>query len=185
MCRFFLTNQYLNRQNDQQRHFCFLVPMDMVYEDFIAGVVKTELGDRFRVKTQATDWLTEQDVFQIRNDLILTDTQTGTRLVADTKYKVRKYEPGDRKAGISQPDLYQMVSYGLRRNTRQVVLLYPAKYGQAPASPRTFTVSSGLMDNQPIHVNAVDLTVTGSSKQDMLDTLIPQLHDAFKPVVNP
>ena len=175
MCRFFLSDQYLNRQDAHQRHFCFLVPMDMVYEDFITGVVKTHLGHRYRVQTQATDWLTEQRVFQIRNDLLLTDKQTGARLVVDTKYKVRKYESDDRKAGIIQTDLYQMISYGLRQNTRQVVLLYPMKYGQEPAQPQTFTVNSSLMDNQSIHISAVDLTVTGPTKQTMISGLTTQL----------
>ena len=193
MCRFFLTDQYLNRQNDQQRHFCFLVPMDMVYEDFIAGVVETELGNQFRVQTQAeshltTTWPGGEKTFKIKNDLLLTDRNTETRLVVDTKYKVRKYESGDRKAGINQTDLYQMVSYGLRRDTRQVVLLYPRLYdpeaGQddtnlSSVQPDTFTVNSGLMDNQPIHIKAVDLTVTGMSKQALISTLVGQLERAF------
>lgn len=179
MCRFFLTGQYLNQQDAHQRHFCFLAPMDMVYEDFITGVVKTHLGHQFRVKAQAEDWLTEQKIFKIKNDLLLTDKQTGARLVVDTKYKVRTYEFGDRKTGISQTDLYQMVSYGLRRNTQQVVLLYPMKYGQEPAQPQKFSVNSGLLENQPIHIRVVDLTVTGSSKSAMISVLIEQLNQAF------
>ena len=184
MCRFFLADQYLNRQDAHQRHFCFLVPMDMVYEDFIAGVVKTHLGHRYRVKTQAVDYLaqtgvTGKNVFQIRNDLLLTDKQTGASLVVDTKYKVRKYDTTDPRSGISQPDLYQMVSYGLRRNTQEVVLLYPAKYGQEPAPPQAFTVNSVLMDNQPIHISAVDLTVTAPTKQAMVSALVSQLEPAL------
>jgi 5-methylcytosine-specific restriction enzyme subunit McrC len=187
MCRFFLSNQYMNRQNDQQRHFCFLVPMDVVYEDFITGVVKTHFGHKFQVQSQATDWLTEEEVFQIRNDLFLTDRQTRETIIADTKYKVRKVEPGDKKAGISQADLYQMVSYGLRRNTRQILLLYPVKYGQPPTIPVTFTVNSVMMGNQPIRIQATDLTITGNvtSQQEFTqhiieETLVPQLAKAFK-----
>jgi 5-methylcytosine-specific restriction enzyme subunit McrC len=187
MCRFFLTNEYLNRQDEQQRHFCFLVPMDMVYEDFIAGVVRTELGHQYRVQTQATDWLTGEKVFQIRNDLLLTDERTKAKLVVDTKYKVRSYEQNDPKAGISQTDLYQMVSYGLRRHTRQVVLLYPRQFGQEPQEPQRFTVNSGLMDNQPIQIQAVDLTVTGQVrtqkefKEEVVRTVLcGQLTEAFK-----
>lgn len=183
MCRFFLADQYLNRQDDQQRHFCFLVPMDMVYEDFISGVIKTYQGHQFTVKTQATDWLTEQSTFQIRNDMLLIDKQTKDTLVVDTKYKVRQYETGDRKAGISQTDLYQMVSYGLRRNTRHVLLMYPKAFQTAidnTAEPplvdtHAFTVNSGLMDNQPIHIRAVDITITGTTKQTMILTLINQI----------
>ena len=186
MCRFFLTDQYLNRQNDQERHFCFLVPMDMVYEDFIAGVVKNHLGHQFRVQTQAVDYLAKtgaigRDVFQIRNDLLLTDKRTAAITVVDTKYKVRKYDPTDPKTGISQTDLYQMVSYALRRNTRQVVLLYPLAYGQKPSLVQDFTVTSALMaePDQPIHIQAVDLTVTGISKEAILDQLLPELSNVL------
>ena len=55
-----------------------------------------------------------------------------------------------------------MVSYGLRRDTRQLVLLYPTPYGQEPALTQQFTVNSGLMSPEPIHIQAMDLTVTGS-----------------------
>jgi len=189
MCRFFLTDQYLNRQDDQQRHFCFLIPMDMVYEDFISGVVKTHLSSRFDVKLQAPGCLTEQGIFQIRNDMLLTHKQTGAKLVVDTKYKVRKYESVDKKVGIIQADLYQMVSYGLRQNARQVLLMYPKAFQPAindinTAEPplvdtHAFTVNSGLMDNQPIHIRAVDLTVTGATKQAMVLTLIEQLEQVL------
>ena len=192
MCRFFLSNQYMNRQNDQQRHFCFLAPMDTIYEDFVTGVIKTHFGHQFQVQPQATDWLTEEKVFQIRNDLLLTDKQTKETIVADTKYKVRKVEPGDRKAGVSQTDLYQMVSYGLRRNTCHILLLYPVKYGQFPTAPITFSVNSVMMGNQPIRIQATDLTITGdvTSQQDFTQqviekTLVPQLTEAFKQVENP
>ncbi|QDK80720.1 hypothetical protein EXU85_19750 [Spirosoma sp. KCTC 42546] len=181
MCRFFLNHQYLNRQNAQQRHFCFLVPMDMVYEDFVAGVVKTEVGSQLEtIRTQATGWLTDQQVFQIRNDLLITD-KLGSHLVVDTKYKVRKYELGDRKAGVSQTDLYQMVSYALRRTTNRVLLLYPLPFGQQPTEPKTFHISSELMKENTIHIRAEDLTVTGETKQEMLSNLVAQLRDAFLP----
>lgn len=191
MCRFFLSDQYLNRLNAHQQHFCFLVPMDMVYEDFIAGVVRSQLGHQYTVKTQSTDFLAQSEptgkaVFQIRNDLVLTDRQTGASLVVDTKYKIRPSETTDPKAGISQSDLYQMISYGLRRNTRQVVLLYPSMYNQEPAQPQTYTVHSGLMNGGPICIQAVDLTVTGLVRtqkefnhQVVKGVLLPQLATAF------
>jgi len=138
--------------------------MDMVYEGFIAGVVKDELGHQYRVKTQVTDWLTEEQVFQIRNDLLLTNRQTETTLAVDTKYKVRAFEPGDSKASITQMDLYQMVSHGLRRSSQHVVILYPRPFVREPELPQRFTVNSDLLDKQPIHIQAVDLTVTGSMK---------------------
>ena len=185
MCRFFLTDQFLNRTNDHNRHFCFLVPMDLIYEDFITGVVKTHFGDRFTVTSQAVNHLattqpTGNKVFKIKNDLLLRHKVSGVVTVVDTKYKVRSHEEADKKAGINQTDLYQMVSYGLRQNTRDVLLLYPVTYGKAPEPPQEFTVDSYLLANhQSIHIRAVDLTVTGESKQTIVATLLPQLTAAF------
>ncbi|MBO0952013.1 McrC family protein [Fibrella forsythiae] len=184
MCRFFLTDQYSNRKDDQQRHFCFLVPMDLIYEDFITGIVKTHLGNRFTVTSQAVNYLaathpTGNKVFKIKNDILLTDKANKAVTVVDTKYKVRKYESADNKAGISQTDLYQMVSYGLRQNSRDVLLLYPLAHYEASRSVQEFTVTSALLANQPIHIRAVDLTLTGESQQAIVDTLLPQLTAAF------
>lgn len=181
MCRFFLADSYLTRPDIDQPHFCFLVPMDYVYEDFITGVIQTHLSQSFRkVTSQATTWLTEERVFQIRNDLLLTYADQ-SRLVVDTKYKLRNYAPTDRKTGISQADLYQMISYGLRQNTRQILLLYPVAYGQQPAPPKTFTVASALMPGLPMAIRAVDLPVTGPTKDTMLADLLPALTTALTP----
>ena len=177
MCRFFLADSYLTRADTDQVHLCFLVPMDYVYEDFIAGVIEQHFTAYFKkITTQATKWLTEEKVFQIRNDILLT-YPSESRVIADTKYKVREYI--NRKAGISQTDLYQVVSYGLRQNTQQILLLYPTPYGKQPTPIQELTVTSKLMDNRRIHIQAVDLTITGETKQDMLNNLLIELRSAF------
>ena len=109
--------------------------------------------------------------------------------MVDTKYKVRQYDPGDKKVGINQTDLYQMVSYGLRRNTQEVLLLYPRAFQSATSdlnsagpplgNDHTFTVNSGLMLDEPIYIRTVDLTVTGTSKQEMVSTLVGQLEQVL------
>ncbi len=175
MCRFFLANRYLTHPDSDQQHFCFLVPMDYVYEDFITGVIETHLGSLFhKITPQATKWLTEEKIFQIRNDILLTYPDK-SKLVVDTKYKLRDALVTDRKTGVSQTDLYQMISYGLRQNTREVLLLYPVRYNHQPAETQTFTVTSELMANLPINIRAADLTITGETKQSMLDKLLPEL----------
>ncbi|GAA4405171.1 McrC family protein [Nibrella viscosa] len=179
MCRFFLANSYLNRQDAHQRHFCFLVPMDVVYEDFITEVTRLHFGKPYRVQPQASDWLTDQRVFQIRNDLLLTNRTTGKQLIVDTKYKRRDLQPADAKQGISQTDLYQMVSYALRRATDQVLLLYPCAYGNAPAAPVQFTVTSGLLNTTSLHLRAADIAITGPSREQMVQQVIQQLSHVF------
>lgn len=179
MCRFFLVDSYLTRTDVTHQNLCFLVPMDNVYEDFVSGVIRQHFGAGFKkITPQATNWLTDEKVFQIRNDLLLTYSNS-ERLIVDTKYKLRHNHPDDPKVGVSQTDLYQMVSYALRQNTRQVVLLYPVAEGKQPLPERTFSVNSELMGNQPIYIRAVDLIVTGATKQDMLDSVCSALTAVF------
>ncbi|QJD81625.1 McrC family protein [Spirosoma rhododendri] len=195
MCRFFLRHQYISQQDAQQRHFCFLVPMDRVYEDLIASVIKRTFTNQFTIKPQATDYLASRinsgdslnglhdKVFQIKNDLLLTSKklgQKGEQLIVDMKYKIRQgNDEADKKAGVSQTDMYQMVSYALRRNTRQVLLLYPVRQGAEPTETVTFTVSSAMIGNEPIRIRAAELRITSDSRERMEAQLITDLESAF------
>jgi 5-methylcytosine-specific restriction enzyme subunit McrC len=166
MCRFFLAHQFLNLQHDDQRHFCFLVPMETVFEDFVSGFLETHFSERFQIQSQATGWLTKERVFQIRNDVLLTERATGRVLVIDTKYKIRRPEPGDRKAGIDQSDLYQMIAYALRRGTDRVLLLYPATEGVG-VPEAAFTVESTWLGSTQLRISALELTITAPSQADL------------------
>ena len=191
MCRFFLSDSYISHPDTHQNHFCFLLPMDYVFEDFIFGVTETCLPKSVTVSSQKTEWLAQkqnaetgewENVFQIRNDMLLTptDKSNGKRLIVDTKYKVRQESIEEKKAGIAQSDMYQMVSYALRQNTTEVALIYPLCYGQAPTEQQTFRVSSPMLNDQPIRIHAVDVCVTGESKQEMITLLTEQLKEIFK-----
>lgn len=120
LCRLFLLNEVMDLNDDQSRNFCFLLPMEVVFEDFIAGFIEAHFPE-WKASKQATDYLATTDgnrIFQIRNDLYFPN-----RLIVDTKYKT--LYPNDDKFGISQADMYQMVAYALKRNCFKVVLLYP------------------------------------------------------------
>ena len=179
MCRFFLSDSSLNRQDAHERHFCFLLPMDYIFEDFIAGIAQLHLHQEFKVKSQSTGWLTDQSAFQIRNDLLLTHKGTGRSIIIDTKYKLRDQENKDSKKGISQVDLYQMVSYALRRETDQVVLLYPCRLGQFPLEQVHFSVSSGMLMIQPIHIRALDIPITGLAREEIEARVVQSLLEAL------
>jgi 5-methylcytosine-specific restriction enzyme subunit McrC len=178
MCRFLLSDSYLNRQEAHERHFCFLLPMDYVFENFIAGIAQLHLHQEFKVKSQSTDWLTDQRVFQIRNDLLLTHKKSSRKLIVDTKYKLRDQENKDSKQGISQTDLYQMISYALRRETDQVVLLYPCRLGQSRTDAAPFTVSSGVL-SQPINIRAIDIPITGATREEIEARVVHFLKEAL------
>lgn len=194
MCRFFLSDSYISHPDTYQNHFCFLLPMDSIFEEFIFGVTETCLPKFVTVSPQNRDWLAQkqnaktgewENVFRIKNDMLLTPTREGIgkRLIVDTKYKVRResIDAEEKKAGIAESDMYQMVSYALRQNTTQVALIYPLCYGQEQSEQQTFQVSSDMLRDQPIQIRAVDVCITGANKADMINLLIKQLTAIFKP----
>lgn len=190
MCRFFLLDSYISQPDTHQTHFCFLLPMDYVFEDFIFGVTEECLRNVVKVSPQKTDWLAQkaipftnkrENVFRIMNDMLLTHEAKGVekRIISDTKYKVRKESIEEKKGGVAQVDLYQMVSYSLRQNSTELVLLYPLSYEQPQSEEQIFYIDSPLLGPNSIRIRAVDVPVTGTSKQSMITALIDRLTYIF------
>lgn len=151
LCRLFLSNQVMDLDDDQSRNFCFLLPMEVIFEDFIAGFIEAHFPE-WKATKQATDYLATTDgkpIFQIRNDLYFPN-----RLIVDAKYKT--LQPTDDKFGISQSDMYQMVAYALKRNCFRVMLLYP-QTGDA-GFEKTFEVAApALQQTIFIQVRTLDI----------------------------
>ena len=183
MCRFFLSNSYLSQPDTHQRHFCFLLPMDYVFEDFIFGVTEDFLPKNVKVSPQKQEYLTREGVFLIKSDMVLTYSNE-ERVIADTKYKNRWEYTEEKKAGITQSGLYQMVSYCIRQHSSEAVLLYPLQYEQKQTESQVFHVDSPLLNTKSICIRAVDLPVTGATKQEMVNQLVNKLHQIFNPNTN-
>ena len=150
----FLSNQVIDIESDDSRNFCFMVPMEYIFEDFIFGFISDKWPE-LRIRNQSTDYLAlneGEEVFQIRNDIYIDDL-----LIIDTKYKIRSNDDG-LKAGVSQSDLYQMVSYSIRRNCKNVLLLYPY-IESAQNAPTLFKVPSEMLSEElNIQVESIDIT---------------------------
>jgi len=168
MCRFFLSQSYLDLTDTTQTNYCFLVPMEYVFEDFLRGFLEEELGEEYMVEYQKTGWLTNEKAFQLRHDLFLTHHTTKRALVADAKYKLRGEEATDKKAGVAQSDMYQLVSYALRSGCTTGLLLYPAQDQAAVPPLIKFTISSCFMPAGPIYVRASSLPVTTHAEEDFV-----------------
>jgi len=129
------------------------------------------------VQSQSTDFLAYNQghkVFQIRNDIYI-----NRQLIIDTKYKVR-YSDGTLKSGVSQNDLYQMVSYAIRRNCRDVLLLYP-ELKSSLKSPAEFKIPSAMLsEDLNIHARNIDITFEDIHEADeMIFKRIELLHAIF------
>lgn len=162
-CRLFLSGEVIDLGAEDTRNFCFLLPMEYIFEDFVSGFI-TVHWPLLGAKSQSRDWLAVnggREVFQIRNDLYIKD-----RLIIDTKYKIRATDDG-LKAGVSQGDLYQMISYSLRRNCREVLLLYPQPEAEQPVSQALLEIQSEMLQVRLcMHVVSIDITFRDIQRAD-------------------
>lgn len=83
-------------------------------------------------------------------------------MIVDAKYNKRYGQEQARKKGIGLADLYQLVSYALRRECPRAVLLYLAADVKVPAEPQRFTVNLELMLANKIELWAADVPVLGA-----------------------
>jgi 5-methylcytosine-specific restriction enzyme subunit McrC len=174
MCRFFLNNEHIQRLVGINNQFCFLLPMNYVFEDFICGFIENKFKDRYRTTYQSSNWLTDQRVFRMMNDIVLKDEKGDLLLIVDTKYKLRQRD-NDAKKGISQSDLYQMLAYAIRQNCKKVLLLYPLSHGLAERPEvDVFTISSQMF-NEPISIMAADIQICSMDTKRLDDIVYEQL----------
>lgn len=158
VCKMILENQVYSHEDYDMRNWSLLFPMELIFEEFIAGYIRKHFGDRFKVEAQKSDLYLHNDpkTFNLQHDILLTNKKTGEQLIIDTKYKPRwNIENGDPKKGISPSDMYQMISYAYRRGTDKVLLIYP-NTSEELAEDYTFVVKNGTTD-ETIRIKAVDV----------------------------
>jgi 5-methylcytosine-specific restriction enzyme subunit McrC len=122
-CKLFLENSISFDYKNNLKLFAFFLPMDYVFEDFIFGFIDKEL-ETIIAKSQRSDVFLDKDKkFNLKPDLWIKTEHKN--LIADTKYKIVYSGQKDPKNGISQNDLYQMLTYAIRFKVSEIILFYP------------------------------------------------------------
>lgn len=172
---------YSNHQYDMSQ-WCLLFPMEYIFEDFVAGFLEQHFSDHWKVKYQKSDMtlVSKPEVFTMQHDIFLTSCDGSNRqIIVDTKYKVRQIEE-DGKAGVSQSDLYQVVSYAYRRGCTEVILIYPNK-DEALLPPEVFEIESGFAGKDIIKVKVVEVPFWSVDNFEGLETKLNyQLKEILK-----
>ncbi|MEZ8928455.1 MULTISPECIES: McrC family protein [unclassified Vibrio] len=130
------------------RAISLLFPMERVFEDYVAKVLRQQVPDDFIVKSQVKrKSLVEHKQaswFKLQPDLLL---EKGGCVVSvlDTKWKLvdQTKDNGSDKYGLSQSDFYQMFAYGQHyfddnSDEREMFLIYPAHDGFETAIGQSF-----------------------------------------------
>ncbi len=175
--KLFLVNEATHLSGEGYQGFSLLLPMERIYERFVSGFIRRHFP-AWQAQEQSSDFLAQtkiegRPVFQIRNDIYLPQHKQ----ILDTKYQLRPYPFENEKTGISSEDMYQMLSYGLARNSEKVVLLYPAHFQEKNWEKKTteFVVEGGLLGDRQIQVKAMDLPITRPNLVDNIDMMETKL----------
>ncbi len=156
-CKTFLQTSILSLQGSDAEFFSFLIPMEVLFESFIARaveeIVKSEFESyKLRIQEQL-GYLAKTEnsrMFALKPDIVLF-RDNNDNLIIDTKYKL--LNPEERKLGISQQDLYQMYAYCRELKSKECVLLYPE--GVNGAIERNFKL--GKNEEINLHVRTISL----------------------------
>ncbi|UQB42497.1 McrC family protein [Thiomicrospira microaerophila] len=150
---------------NQHAGISFLLPMEKLFEAYVASEIQRDLPSGYRLQTQSTKhYLSTQNakpIFQLRPDLVI---YRGNERVAvlDTKWKLLDQNQPDGKAGIAQADMYQLFAYGQKclPGIGRLVLIYPQWAGfVSPLAPFEFDEDLTLdvipfnLDNEQCNIN--------------------------------
>ncbi|MHA4262899.1 McrC family protein [Bacillus cereus] len=174
MCKLFLENQSISNSEFSSSNFCLLIPMEKIFEDFIYGFIKehfnyyyseitAQKSDLYLAKV-AEDKDNTENVFLLRHDIYMrrkTEKNTDlNHMIIDMKYKI--LNGIDNKKGVAQEDLYQMVSYAIRRKCNFVHLIYPEIINHSnPISKNKFLIKDEFShENGTIEINIHTVPIT-------------------------
>jgi len=131
----------LNQQSpftlaDKNAGISFLLPMEKLFEKYVAKCLAKDLLSEFRLTEQRPHKpLATQDksnVFTMKPDIVIHEGKKNNPIcILDTKWKCidqhKTYENDseDKKRDISQSDMYQLFAYGKKYDVPIVVLVYP------------------------------------------------------------
>ena len=155
-----------------------LFPMNDLFERYIAVLLRRALADRgVEVIDQGGhraclgaftgEHLESGDVFRTKPDLIL--RRNGQiRVIIDTKWKRLATDPLDRKHGVSQADVYQLMAYARLYPADELMLLYPGKPGEPAGERQRFGIAGGA---ECLRIATVDVSLPEPALQAALAQL--------------
>jgi 5-methylcytosine-specific restriction enzyme subunit McrC len=111
----------------QSKSFAMLFDMNVLFEEYIGRQTRAALRTQgLSVALQHTRHFLMHDgrgdVFRLKPDIVVSSGEN-TCCIADTKWK--RLTPAERKLGVSQSDLYQMLGYARRYACDRILLIYP------------------------------------------------------------
>lgn len=131
MAQLFLRNRYQTTSAGAGRGTALLFEMNALFEEYVGRLITRALarteyrgslqGGRLFCLTSLDD---ERAVFQTKPDILIWRSGQVVHVI-DTKWKRISSRIDDRKQGVSQGDVYQMMAYAHLYKAPRLTLLYP------------------------------------------------------------
>lgn len=178
LARLFLKREWQATHADPaMRHgISLLFPMNKLFEAYITALTRRALmGTNLTVHAQSgfLNCLIEgengRESFQTKPDIRINDGQR-TVMVVDTKWKRISNKIDDKKHGVSQADIYQMMAYARLYRPTEVMLLYP-HHADLAATPveASYEMRGG---GERLRIASVDLSGANTAVANQLLNLI-------------
>ena len=171
-CKLVMSNQLYSNTTNEMFQWSLLFPMEYIFEDFLAGFLEDKFSQSWKVEYQKSDeYLSNRpEVFNMQHDIFLTSKSGSERkIIIDTKYKIRPKDfKSDKKKGVAQSDLYQMVSYAYKRGCSDVIVVYP-NIGEELHSSDQFEIISGFVGKEKINVIAMEIPFWSISAFELIE----------------
>ncbi len=157
LARMFLTGIAINLTAGDIPTYSFVFDMNELFERFVARFLTSHRREILPPDWQDVAILPQSEgmglylarangknIARLRPDLLFTrKAQPVPLLVADTKYK--RLDASQRKLGIAQEDIYQMLAYAVRLKCPRGLLLYPQMLSASPLRKQFEIDSAGLL----------------------------------------
>jgi 5-methylcytosine-specific restriction enzyme subunit McrC len=164
-----------------------LFPMNDLFEAYVAALARRALSPwGVEVKAQGggafclADWSVDEErpgrLFATKPDLML-GKNGRTLAIIDTKWKAIGRDVTDRKRGVAQADLYQMMAYAQLYRADHLMLLYPYHTGLKRAgllAEHRIAVAGGAK----LDIATVDVRASRAACADELATLLLPMANA-------
>jgi 5-methylcytosine-specific restriction enzyme subunit McrC len=142
-----------------------LFPMNDLFEAYVAALLRRSVaGSGVEVVQQGGlrnclgDWSQDVpchgNVFQTKPDIQLKDAAGRTRLIIDTKWKMLAENLVDRKHGVSQADVYQLMAYARLYDCQELMLLYPATPNSTYGLRKSYGIARGF---ERLQITTIDV----------------------------
>lgn len=135
MAQLFLRNRYQTTSAGSAQGTALLFEMNALFEEYVGRLLTRALaGTEYRVTLQGgrlyclTSLDDERPVFQTKPDILIWRAGRVAHVI-DTKWKRISPQIDDRKQGVSQGDVYQMMAYAQLYGAPRLTLLYPHHSG--------------------------------------------------------